>query len=811
MNEHNLLVLIRSHVTDKQEGPGNIVQFTVSIPADHILDVLELLHDILPPLPPSDIWLVAPSQIQSDCISHNKNSQLDPSVASAYLKLILPLLFELFSNTVHISVRTKITGCVCKIVQYSTNASALNNVLLESKAFGKFVVELLSFSEAALVLEKSKDQNHILTLVLAGLILITLNIDKEVFQTLFIREGVAEEVNKIFALLQKIEEDKEPPSEVIKVVEKTLESPERLTSMEPQSSAENESEYEIAMTQQVQRLMNLMGKFRSPEHDENLMIGLTTESYSQDACFQRIYCLSSSLNVKFGLLSRKEAPLQKCVEALNQAVTEIQQRECLKDIANVLTANGGLTCFELANSGLIETFVDFLTSPSTKEEVSRLVIPTIKKETPWLTDVSSRVLSFILVFLSTESGAFESLIFSLMESISRSEKFQISNGSPSSISILERLGLMSSSGLSYFQYHLSNPVAQFGRQIKLMVTAEDPSSLPSHLHTFQISIQAVASYHSLELYIKSRIDNPNSSIPLDLKNNVTIEIIKHNDEYDLHEFSPLQAPSFAEVASAGTKFGIKFFLNGKPVPTNSTIFGSLFEYGPGDSNNSSDIWSKTHKLTYMKDFSPVTESIAVKPFHPLIDCETWNIFYSTIPSNPLILPQVGLSLFLTKILYQINMNASNCQGLSNTTIFKKPDNLFLHHKLTSKINRQLDEPLIVVSQVLPKWCVEIVTSYSFLIPFRTRIAYLKGTAFGHSRSILQVYRPSQSQEADNTFSRIPRLKIRVSRENPIETMYHIMAMERHRESLIEVEFYDEVLCFKKRSVQAWDLRSNFSR
>jgi hypothetical protein len=98
--------------------------------------------------------------------------------------------------------------------------------------------------------------------------------------------------------------------------------------------------------------------------------------------------------------------------------------------------------------------------------------------------------------------------------------------------------------------------------------------------------------------------------------------------------------------------------------------------------------------------------------------------------------------------------------------------------------------------VLPQWCVEIVTAYSFLVPFSTRTSYLKGTSFGYARSILQ-WQQSLPQNS-NSLGRVPRQKVRVGRESPIASMYQIMSMQKSNadqdHSILDVEFMDEV-CF----------------
>src|SRR5690606_8106488 len=60
---------------------------------------------------------------------------------------------------------------------------------------------------------------------------------------------------------------------------------------------------------------------------------------------------------------------------------------------------------------------------------------------------------------------------------------------------------------------------------------------------------------------------------------------------------------------------------------------------------------------------------------------------------------------------------------------------FVNTKLTAKLNRQLEEPLIVASACLPSWSEDLARFYPFLFPFETRHLFLQSTSFGYSRSM----------------------------------------------------------------------------
>lgn len=64
-----------------------------------------------------------------------------------------------------------------------------------------------------------------------------------------------------------------------------------------------------------------------------------------------------------------------------------------------------------------------------------------------------------------------------------------------------------------------------------------------------------------------------------------------------------------------------------------------------------------------------------------------------------------------------------------------PD-IFLSKKITNKLQQQIQDPLVLASGSLPKWCEDFNQTCPFLFPFETRQLYFNCTAFGASRSIV---------------------------------------------------------------------------
>ena len=74
-------------------------------------------------------------------------------------------------------------------------------------------------------------------------------------------------------------------------------------------------------------------------------------------------------------------------------------------------------------------------------------------------------------------------------------------------------------------------------------------------------------------------------------------------------------------------------------------------------------------------------------------------------------------LKLLKILFRMNNNFSNGGGHNVAT------KEFTNWKLAVKLNRQLEEPLVVASGTLPGWSIHLTKQFPFIFPFETRIFF----------------------------------------------------------------------------------------
>ncbi|KAI9099522.1 hypothetical protein DFS34DRAFT_579446 [Phlyctochytrium arcticum] len=255
--------------------------------------------------------------------------------------------------------------------------------------------------------------------------------------------------------------------------------------------------------------------------------------------------------------------------------------------------------------------------------------------------------------------------------------------------------------------------------------------------------------------------------------------------------------SYASAVTTSTNFSLQFSIGDVEIPRDMTIFGAAFQHEQRrvSSGQQPNVWQAMYTIKYKKVATP--SSPAIPPVVPTAERPTRiKLPFKTEPPEGISLETpAGQILYVLRLLY----------GLNTRCIEALPATAFVNTKLTAKLNRQLDEPLIVASHVLPKWCASLAKEFSFLVPFETRLIYLQSTSFGYSRSMGRwQHQQQQSQNASDTHNRnnrsdgtaqlgrIQRQKVRIARHRILDSMVKVMELYGSTQALLEVEFFDEV-------------------
>ena len=244
---------------------------------------------------------------------------------------------------------------------------------------------------------------------------------------------------------------------------------------------------------------------------------------------------------------------------------------------------------------------------------------------------------------------------------------------------------------------------------------------------------------------------------------------------------------------------IEFTLNGKVVPNETTIYRAVHT-----SNTNSDeaplrsVWSATYQVKFRRVPGPTPPESQTS----LSNAETDPESEGGIPASLSKHPTTGSILQLLNVLHDLNANIEDVLIEKRKTIVdlhREPLSQFVNTKLTAKLNRQLEEPLIVASNCIPGWSEDLARLYPFLFPFETRHLFLQSTSFGYARSMARWQSTQNNEDSRRDrynerpfLGRLQRQKVRISRSKILESAIKVMDLYGASQSILEVEYFEEV-------------------
>ncbi|GBE89625.1 hypothetical protein SCP_1602880 [Sparassis crispa] len=270
-------------------------------------------------------------------------------------------------------------------------------------------------------------------------------------------------------------------------------------------------------------------------------------------------------------------------------------------------------------------------------------------------------------------------------------------------------------------------------------------------------------------------------------------------------FPPLPTPrntstpkgSYAAALKAKpSDWHLEFFMDDHKLPLDLTIYGAIHQHEmrkkSGPTLPLSMIWQGVYSIKFKKVPGPP----------PAPDARGEDITRSRSPGPTLSsLPDDAPSakiLRLLRVLHKLNAHESERQSvLAPKRIL--PESSFVNNKLTAKLTRQLEEPMIVASSCLPDWALDLPQHFPFLFPFPTRYSFLQSTSFGYARLILK-WQSQQNRSQDTSrrddgvgfLGRLQRQKVRISRQHILESAVKVFELYGSSSSILEVEYFEEV-------------------
>lgn len=253
----------------------------------------------------------------------------------------------------------------------------------------------------------------------------------------------------------------------------------------------------------------------------------------------------------------------------------------------------------------------------------------------------------------------------------------------------------------------------------------------------------------------------------------------------------------AALAAVPQDWHIEFSIDEKQIPKDTTIYRAVYRSQGQSDSSSRNMWSGVHSVKFKKVKGPPPASSLKSD-----DTKHENGSASDLPASLDNHPTTSAILSLLSILHELNANLDEVQSGTSVVsrLYPEPLASFINTKLTAKMNRQLEEPLIVASNCLPNWSEDLARLFPFLFPFETRHLFLQSTSFGYSRSMMR-WQSNQSENDERRdrrrderplMGRLQRQKVRIARARILESAVKVMEMYGSSPSVLEVEYFEEV-------------------
>ncbi|KAJ3559621.1 hypothetical protein NM688_g224 [Phlebia brevispora] len=260
-------------------------------------------------------------------------------------------------------------------------------------------------------------------------------------------------------------------------------------------------------------------------------------------------------------------------------------------------------------------------------------------------------------------------------------------------------------------------------------------------------------------------------------------------------------PKSSYAAALKTKpsdWHLEFSMDDQNLPLDLTIYGAIHQHEArkktGQTLLPSMIWQGIYTVKFKKVPGPA-------PTAESRGDELSTRSRSPVPSLSSLsedAPHAKI-LRLLKVLHKLNANETErvAPATSRRALL---ESAFVNNKLTAKLTRQLEEPMIVASSCLPDWSLDLPQHFPFLFPFATRYNFLQSTSFGYARLILK-WQSQQARGQDSSsrrddgvgfLGRLQRQKVRISRKHILESAVKVFELYGSSSSILEVEYFEEV-------------------
>ncbi|XP_072200695.1 E3 ubiquitin-protein ligase TRIP12 isoform X4 [Excalfactoria chinensis] len=500
--------------------------------------------------------------------------------------------------------------------------------------------------------------------------------------------------------------------------------------------------------------------------------------------------------------------LQRLCTATEQLNLQVDGgTECLVEIRSIVSESD-VSSFEIQHSGFVKQLLLYLTSKSEKDAVSRDI----------------RLKRFLHVFFSSplpgeeplgrleplENAPLLALVHKMNNCLSQMEQFPVKvHDFPSG----NGTGSRGSQALKFFNTHQlkcqlqRHPDCANVKQWKGGPVKIDPLAL----------VQAIERYLVVRGYGRVREDDEDS-----------------DDDGSDEEIDESLAAQF--LNSGNVRHRLQFYIGDHLLPYNMTVYQAvkLYSLQAEEERESTDdesnplgragIWTKTHTIWYKpvrededgnkdcvggKRGRAQTAPTKTSPRNSKKHDELWHDGVCPSVLNPLEVYLISTppenitfedpSLDVILLLRVLHAISRYWYYLYDNAICKEiiPTSEFINSKLTAKANRQLQDPLVIMTGNIPTWLTELGKTCPFFFPFDTRQMLFYVTAFDRDRAMQRLLDTNpEINQSDSQDSRVaPRLdrkKRTVNRDELLKQAESVMQDLGSSRAMLEIQYENEV-------------------
>ncbi|CAH1781422.1 unnamed protein product [Owenia fusiformis] len=318
-----------------------------------------------------------------------------------------------------------------------------------------------------------------------------------------------------------------------------------------------------------------------------------------------------------------------------------------------------------------------------------------------------------------------------------------------------------------------------------------------------------------------------------IKNNSTSDADDISDDDDNSDDDIDDTMAAVFITQGTAKHKLQFLIGDHVIPYNMTVYQAVKQYSTShdtghetdtDTENplgNADIWVQSHTIWYKP--APEAEreqAMGASPKKSKSETKTkaapkskkdelWTDGLCPPIVSPLegylvpVLPPTFCGkdpsvdvLALLRVIHALNRHwGSLYQCSTYQAVLSSVE--YVSSKLAAKANRQLQDPLVIMTGNLPSWLAEVARTCPFLLPFDTRQLLFYATSFDRDRAMMRLQdgsaEPATNTEgSDRVAPRLDRRKRMVSREDLLKQAEKVMEDLGSSKALLEIQYETEV-------------------